>query len=118
MANKHHFVTHVLDNYKHENHSDVKGNIIFQCKPVYSNVVFNSKSLQAIMKNSRGFEQLGETISNPDSIFSSWVDPEHQTSVKRVYIKGKYVVFTTDSIITNAYLVDDVNSVKEGVMIL
>jgi len=118
MANKHHFVTHILDDYKHHNHSNVKGEITFQCKPVYANVLFTNKSLQAIMKNSRGFEQLGEAIANPDSIFSSWVDPDHQTSVKRVYIKGKYAVFTTDSVITNAYLVDDVNSVKEGVMIL
>lgn len=112
-----HNILHQLHQWKLDYHSDVKGNITFQNKELYTNVIFNHKSFKAIQHNSAGFEQLADTIISPNEVWSIWVDADKQTDTKRVYIKENYCVFTTNGIITNGYLVDNVARFRKGVII-
>lgn len=112
-----HNMVALVHQWKHDYHSDVKGTLTFQNKELYSNVIFNHKSFKAIQNNSAGFDQLADTVTNPDEVWSYWLDTNKQTITLRNYIKGNYVVKTQDGIITNAYLVDNVSRFRKGVII-
>ncbi len=111
----HNFVKTVND-WRGDYHTTQSGDIIFQNKDTWANVKFNNASLHNIQNHANGFEQLPDTIANPDEIWSLWVDPEKQMSVNRVYIKGDYAVLTTDGVVKDAYL-GDVHQYRKGILI-
>lgn len=112
-----HNLVEQVHKWKVEYHSDVKGNITFQNNELYTNIIFNHKSFKNIQHNSAGFEQLADTVTDPDECWSSWKNSDEQTSTLRNYIKGNYVVKTQDGIIINAYLVDNVNRFRVGCLV-
>lgn len=111
-----HNMVETIHRLRHEHHSTAD-TITFQNKELLSNVTFTNKSFHEIAKHSQGFEQLAETILKPHEVFSYWGDPYSQKEVKRSYIRGNYVVLTTDGLITDAILVDNVNRFRKGVII-
>src|SRR5579859_6934225 len=113
----HHFIEKWSE-WKHVYHSDNKDNIIFQNEKLLSNVVFTLKAFHMISKHLNGFEQIPETIMNPDSVWSRWLDPEKQTTVLRNYIKGNYVVSTKDGVVEDAFSVGDTKRFKTGCILL
>lgn len=112
-----HHMLNILHEYQHDYHSTVKGVITFQNKDLYTNIVFNQAAFKTIQNNSAGFEQLADTVTKPAEVWSSWVDIDKQTDTKRVYIRDNYCAHTTNGIITNAYLVDNVNRLRVGCLI-
>ncbi len=113
----HHFLDE-WNTWKHEYHSNPKGDVIFQNQKLLTNIKFTTKSFHAIRNNLKGFEQLPETVMNPSEVWSRWANPEKQTVTLRTYIKGNYVVQTTDGEITNAYLVENISKYRQGVIVL
>lgn len=111
-----HLILKKVDEWKHEYHSD-HNTITFQNSATLANIVFTHKALLAIEKHSAGFEQLADTVTKPDEIWSTWVNVDEQRDVKRVYIRGNYCVMTTNGNIIDAYLVDNVNRFRKGVII-
>lgn len=104
----------IFHKWQHKYKSDLE-TVTFQNAQTFANVKFNQKAFQTISKHSAGFEQLDETVINPDEIWSYWTDPKKQLSVKRNYIKGRYIVTTEDGIITNGFLAEHVNQFRKGV---
>jgi phage-Barnase-EndoU-ColicinE5/D-RelE like nuclease2 len=99
-----HHMLNIVEDWKKDYHT--KGDdIVFQNKKTLTNVFFNNNSFHKISSHNKGFELLPETIMQPDQIWSHWEDPDKQQIVLRNYIKGQYVVFTRQGIVTDAYLV-------------
>lgn len=113
-----HQFSNLIHQWKYDYHSDGLHEIIFQNEKLLTNVVFNNKSFSNISHHAKGTHQLPDTITNCDECWSYWANPEKQTEVFRNYIKGNYVVQTEDGKIVNAYLVDNVNRFRRGVIIL
>lgn len=113
-----HFFVKLVNDWKGQYHTDLKGNIIFQNKTTMANVVFTHNSMHKIQNHSRGVEQLPQTIVSPDEIWSKWADPKTQRIVLRSYIAGKYVVLTEDGQITDAFLVKSPNKYRDGCLII
>lgn len=111
-----HMMANIWNDWAHSNHSD-HNTITFQNNRTMANVVFTQKAFSTIQKHSHGFEQLPETIKNPQEIWSQWEDTHEQRVTLRCYIKGNYCVMTRDGILINAILVDNVNRFRQGVLI-
>lgn len=97
----------IVQEWKGKYHTNEKGDIIFQNKQTYSNVVFTTAAFHTIQQHSMGFENIPETIESPDEIWSYWKDPKEQLIVLRNYLKfGKqnsYLVITRDSKVIDAF---------------
>jgi hypothetical protein len=104
--------------WQHEYHSDSLGNVVFQNQKLLTNIRFTNKSFHVIRNNLKGFENLPDTVMNPDECWSYWKDPHKQTDVYRNYIKGQYVVSTLNGEIQNGYLVDNISKYRKGVIVL
>lgn len=111
-----HRVVNYVSKWEKQYHVDPKtGNIIFQNKGLYTNIVWNGNSLHAVQKHQRGIENLPDTIERPDEIWSTWGNVESQTITNRAYMKfGKtcYLVLTTNGIIRDAFAVSPVGADK------
>jgi hypothetical protein len=113
----------IMDEWREKYYTDTRGNIIFQNKATFANVRFNNASYTA-MKNTRGLENVPETIQHPTEIWSRWEDPAKQMVTLRNYIllgsNGNYVIQTRDGIVVNGIFV--VNSFldryRKGLIIL
>lgn len=117
-----HEILAIIDEWNKKYHSD-KGTIIFQNKENFSNVRFDNNSLHAIMKNSRGMENLPETIEHPTEIWARWAGKK-QLDVLRNYIligeNGNYVVQTDKGIVVNAFFVVNslLNRYRKGLLMI
>lgn len=113
---------HVMEDWKKEYHTN-KEKIIFQNKSLLANVVFDSHSLNNISKNSKGFENIPISITNPDEVWSYWQDVETQNIVLRNYIvfgeKYNYICQTKNSKIIDAFVVipSSTDKYRKGVLI-
>jgi hypothetical protein len=113
----------IVDSWREKYHTDTKGNIIFQNKEQLTNIFFNNQSFHVISKNTRGFENLPETVIHPDEIWARWGDSK-QLIVLRNYLKFgeniNYCVQTRDGIIINAFAVVDslVDRYRKGLILL
>ena len=91
-----HQMLHTVEDWRKEYHTN-KDKIIFQNKDTFTNIVFDSHSLHAIQNNSRGFENLPETIIKPSEVWRL-----------RNYIKKDdkyyYVVQTEAGKVVNAFI--------------
>lgn len=105
-----------INDWKHEYHSTIN-TITFQNKSLLSNIMFTHRSFTTISKNPTGFEQLADTVMNPDEVWSQWTDADEQRNTLRTYIKGNYCVFTRNGQIVNAYLADDIHGYRAGVIL-
>jgi hypothetical protein len=112
-----HQLVELFHHWKSEYHSNGLDEVTFQCEPLLSNVIFNHKSFIAIAKHAQGTHNLPDAITAPSEVWSSWVDANTQQDVKRAYLKGNYAVETTNGVVTDAYLVDNINRFRKGVII-
>lgn len=114
-----HAMLEIRAEWEKEFHVDKLNNLIFQNKELYTNVVFSDNSLHAIVDHSKGFEELPAAVINPDQVWGFWEDESTQQIVLRNYIKGQYVVFTRQGIITDAYLVakNSISRFQKGVIL-
>jgi SPP1 gp7 family putative phage head morphogenesis protein len=116
-----HQVMTIVNQWKDKYSTDKKGNVIFQNKDTFTNVILNNIAIHHIQKHPRGFEGLPNTIENPDEIWGMWGD-EKQMIVLRNYITfGKtasYIVQTKDGIITDAFAVSNgsLNKFRKGLI--
>ena len=96
----------IYQSWKDEYHLNNKHQIIFQNKKTFANVKFDDISFHNIEKNMRGFENLPDTIANPDEIWSYWFDKGKQQIAMRNYItygKINYCVITKAGHVQNAF---------------
>jgi SPP1 gp7 family putative phage head morphogenesis protein len=103
-----HKVVNYVTKWEKTEHTKGNGEIVFQNKRLYTNVIWNNLSLHQVGRHARGVENLPATIADPDEVWTSWADAENQRVTKRVYLKfGKtsYLVQTTDGIIQDAFAV-------------
>lgn len=102
----------VIEEWKLKYHSD-KSEIIFQNKKFLFNIIFSQNSLINISKNSKGFENIPNTVENPDEVWSELKD-----DILKSYIKFakpySYVVQTKNGIIENAFLTTSVDKYRKG----
>jgi hypothetical protein len=112
-----HAMVQIFDDFRHHYHSNLH-TITFQCPELYTNVIFDQTSFKNISNNPAGFERLGDTIKSPDEVWSRWADVSQQTSVWRNYIRGNYIVSTLNGRVVNAYLVDNIEGYRNGVIVL
>lgn len=116
-----HHLLNIMHEWQQEYHTDGKGNIIFQNKQTMANVKFTNNSLHTIQKHGRGFENIPDTIANPDELWMTWTNAAEQRSVNRVYIKFgaiSYLVKTTDGVVTDAHAVSNTaaNGFRKGAL--
>ena len=110
-----HQLIQIIDSWRETEHINNSGDIVFQNEETFTNVKFGSNSLHEIQKHSRGFEQLAETIKEPDEIWMRWEDEVKQKVVLRNYIRAGascYIVQTRDGIIVDAFAVSRTNCDK------
>ena len=112
----HHFLNEWQE-WKHLYHSDQLGNITFQCERLLTNILFTHKSFHSIKNHLKGFDQIPGTVMHPEEVWSYWQNPKKQTVVLRNYIKENYIVKTTDGEITDAFLTDNINRYRKGVIL-
>lgn len=112
-----HQLVELFHTWKIKYHSNGIDEVTFQCEPLLTNITFNHKSLVAIAKHANGTDQLADTITAPSEVWSRWVDVDTQQNVIRCYIKGNYAVETFNGVITDAYLVNNINRFRKGVII-
>lgn len=101
-----HYLSQVVTRWRSEYPLNAKHDLVFQNKATLTNVIFTGMSLHAIEKHSRGFENIPQTVMNPDELWSLWEDPDKQMVVMRYYISfgpACYVVKTRDGIIMDAF---------------
>ena len=108
----------VLHEWKSKYHTNREGDLIFQNKETFANVILTDNVVHVIERHSTGFGQLPDTIENPDEIWSYWGD-EKQRIALRNYIKDNYVVQTKDGRITDAFQVSEkaINNFRKGVIL-
>jgi hypothetical protein len=117
-----HHLSEIVDGWKDEYHVNKNGDIVFQNTKLFSNIRFTGKSLHAIQKHSRGFDNIPETVSNPAEVWSMWENPEKQLKSVRNYIifgTVNYVVQTVAGEITDAFAVNQrsINKYRKGVIL-
>lgn len=112
-----HNMVETIHRLRHEHHSTAD-TITFQCPKLLTNILWDNKSFHNVAKNSAGFDKLADTVTNPDEVFSYWANPQKQTDVYRNYLKGNYAVTTLNGHIENAWLLDNINSKRKGVLIV
>lgn len=103
-----HKVVNHVNKWEKQYHVARNGDLIFQNKGLYTNVIWNGRSLHAVQKHQRGIENLPDTIMKPDEVWGTWGNPDSQTIANRVYMKfGKtcYLVLTTNGVIRDAFAV-------------
>jgi hypothetical protein len=83
----------LIDDWKQNNHIDAYHNIIFQNKELLTNVKLPSNYLHQGHVNSRGFENLPETIMNPSEVWSYWKDSDKK---KQFDACRNYLIFGGD----------------------
>lgn len=119
-----HFVLNMVEGWRNDYHTNNKGDIVFQNKSTFTNVILNHIGISNIQKHSRGLEQLPKTISKPSEIWATWADPSSQQIPLRNYIsigkKEAYIVQTKSGIVTDAFIVSAsrANSYRKGVILL
>lgn len=117
-----HYLMEVVSEWRQKYPQDKRGDIVFQHKPTLANVVFTNNALHKIQAHSTGFEQIPETIENPDELWSLWEDPAEQKVVIRYYMKfGKvaYMVKTRDGVIQDAFAMSlrAINKYRKGCLL-
>lgn len=117
-----HQLAEQVDEWKQDHHVNKDGDVVFQNTKTFSNVRFTAKSLHQIQKHSRGFENIPETVSNPDEIWNYWEDDKKQLKSIRNYIifgAVSYVVQTVAGEITDAFAVNNrsINKYRKGVIL-
>lgn len=117
-----HHLAEVVDEWKDEYHVNKNGDIVFQNTKLFSNIRFTANSLHTIQKHSRGFENIPETVSNPNEVWASWADEKKQLKSVRNYIifgSVNYVVQTVSGEITDAFAVNNrsINKYRKGVIL-
>lgn len=113
-----HAVMEIYKGWQDKYHQDTQHNIVFQNKATYTNVKFGNTALHTIQKHSAGFEELADTVTKANEVWSYWQDPDKQLISCRNYIRGNYVVQTVSGIVTDGFLIDNVNRYRKGVIIL
>ena len=113
-----HYFIKLVNQWRDQYHTDLKHNIIFQNKQTMTNVRFTNNSMHKIGDHSRGVDDLPDTIQEPDEIWARWEDVKTQRIVLRNYVRGKYIVQTRDGLITDAFLTNNANKYRTGVMII
>lgn len=117
-----HHLAEIVDEWKREYHVDKNGDLVFQNTKLFSNVRFTAKSLHTIQKHSRGFDNIPETVMNPDEVWGTWDDPKKQLKSVRNYIifgSTSFVVQTVAGEITDAFAVNNrsLTKYRKGVII-
>jgi SPP1 gp7 family putative phage head morphogenesis protein len=117
-----HHMAEVVDEWKEKYHVNKDGDVVFQNTKLFSNVRFTAKSLHAIQKHSRGFDNIPEAVSNPNEVWAMWDDAEKQLNSIRNYIlfgSTSYIVQTNAGIITDAFAVakGSLNKYRKGVIL-
>jgi hypothetical protein len=110
-----HQLVNIVDKWKQDYHTEKNGDIVFQNKDTFTNVVFNNRSLHNIQKHPRGFEGLPNTIKNADEIWGTWNDGKQMSVLKNYITFGKrssYIVQTKDGVITDSFAISNANLVK------
>lgn len=103
-----HNLIQITEEWRKKEGTNNKGDIIFQCKELYSNVRFTTSSLNSIHKHPVGFTNIPDTIKHPAEVWSYWEDAKDQHVVIRNYIrfyKSAYIVKTRDGVIVDAFSV-------------
>lgn len=117
-----HYLLDIVEDWKKQYHHAANGDIIFQNTRLMSNVIFNSRSLNAVRGHSSGFENLPKCIMAPDEVWSTWVDVDTQMKVQRCYMlfgRVSYCVKTVDGIIIDAFSISNTaaNKYRRGVLL-
>jgi SPP1 gp7 family putative phage head morphogenesis protein len=117
-----HQLAEQVDEWKNDYHVNKNGDVVFQNAKTFSNVRFTPKSLHAIQKHPRGFENIPDAVSNPDEIWNYWDDTKKQLNSVRNYIifgSVSYVVQTVAGEITDAFAVNNrsLNKYRKGVIL-
>lgn len=116
-----HAIIETVNGWRDKYHVDAKYNIVFQNEELLTNVRFNNNSLHAIQKHSRGFENIPDTIADPDEVWQFWQSDESQKVVCRNYIKyGStcYIVQVINGYVSDAFAVSKLqaNKYRKGVI--
>lgn len=116
-----HALIETVNEWRDTYHVDDKHNIVFQNKELFTNVRFNNNSLHTIQKHSSGFENIPDTIADPDEVWMFWQSAESQKVVCRNYIifgKPCHVVQTIDGYVSDAFAVNksQANKYRKGVL--
>lgn len=117
-----HYLLEIVHDWKRDYHVNDKGDIVFQNKALLNNIRFNNNSLHEITNHSSGFENLPETVQDPDEVWSVWGD-ERQRIVLRNYIKfgsdSAYIVQTKDGLVVDAFAMSlkQTDKYRKGILI-
>lgn len=98
----------LIDEWKKTYHVDKRDNIIFQNEENLTNIKFDNHSFHAISKNTRGAENLPETLMNPSEIWARWGDKKQMVVIRNYILfgaNGNYVVTTKDGVVINGIFV-------------
>jgi hypothetical protein len=110
LASGLHQIVAIVEGWKHNYKTEDNGDIIFQNKDTFTNIVFNNVSIHNIQKHPRGFEGLPNTLQDADEIWGTWGD-EKQKVVLRNYItfgeKVSYIAQTKDGVVVDAFAVSN-----------
>jgi SPP1 gp7 family putative phage head morphogenesis protein len=113
-----HYLVTIVAEWRQAYHVNKDDNIVFQNKRLHTNVVFSNNSLHAVQHHPEGFENLPGTIQAPDEVWSLWADPAEQKQTLRAYIKGGYVVMTSDGVVIDARQVTgSINKYRKGCLL-
>jgi hypothetical protein len=114
----------IIDEWKKTYHVNARGEIVFQNKESLANVRFDNHSFHNISKNSRGVENLPETIQQPTEIWMRWEDEIKQDVVLRNYIltgsNFSYICQTRAGVVVNGLTVVNsrVDKYRKGLLFL
>lgn len=97
----------IIDEWKKNYHVNSRGEIVFQNRESLANVRFDSHSFHNLTKNSRGVENLPETVEQPTEIWMRWEDESKQDVVLRNYIltglNFSYICQTRGGVVVNGF---------------
>jgi SPP1 gp7 family putative phage head morphogenesis protein len=102
-------VNSLVSSWRDLYHEDHLGNVIFQNKNLYSNIILTPGSVHNMHHHPKGAEALPATLMYPNEVWSDWENVDKQNVVTRNYLlfgaKFTYVAQTRNGIVTDAKLV-------------
>lgn len=111
-----HYMVRQYDAWRRTEHTDMLDNIILQNQALMTNVRFPSNVLHTMHKHPRGFNNLPDTVKDPDEVWMTWKNADEQRTVLRNYCKfderSCYVVQTENGSVTDAFLVSEAGAEK------
>jgi hypothetical protein len=112
-----HHMVNILNKWRDDYETDKHGNVVFHNKRTNAKVVFTNTAFHGIQRHTAGFEQIPGVVENASEIWAQWDDPKTQKKVKRNYLKDGYCVQTVNGFVTDAFLIQDMDRWRHGIII-